>query len=242
MIGLIITTVLTSAADSVNPVAITQQFVLQGMVKKPKHIWFFIMATFFTNFAGGLLAYFGFIAVLSNVMGAIFEKFGNNIFIVECGIGILLLVFTCYSILRQRNKKAKQVVGLTQDNDTEDDEKQKIAKKLKSVTPFSLTILGVLATIAELTSALPYFAFLAILLNHQLNLLELIIILVIYNLIYSSPLMILYFVYRLKQNLFERLYKIMKLQMEKWSVILVPLMSGLVGMVVIYHSIISLIG
>ena len=35
MWGLLLTTVLTSAADSLNPFAITQQFVLQGMVKKP---------------------------------------------------------------------------------------------------------------------------------------------------------------------------------------------------------------
>ncbi len=39
MWGLLVPTILTSAADSLNPVAITQQFVLQGMVKKPKHIW-----------------------------------------------------------------------------------------------------------------------------------------------------------------------------------------------------------
>lgn len=42
MWGLLVSTILTSAADSLNPIAITQQFVLQGMVKKPKHIWFLL--------------------------------------------------------------------------------------------------------------------------------------------------------------------------------------------------------
>ncbi len=36
MWALLISTILTSAADSLNPFAITQQFVLQSMVKKPK--------------------------------------------------------------------------------------------------------------------------------------------------------------------------------------------------------------
>lgn len=241
MIGLIITTVLASAVDSINPVAITQQFVLQGMVKKPKHIWYFIMATFFTNFTGGLLAYYGLLAVLTNVIGGVFAQIGEKIYIAECAAGILLLIFVCYSVLHQRNRKTKQFVECNDKMDVEDEEKQKVAKKMKSVTPLSLTLLGMLATIAELSTALPYFAFLAILLNHQLNVIELIIILSIYNLIYSSPLMLLYFVYRLKQDLFERLYLFMKRQMQKWSVVLLPLMLSLAGIAIFFHGIYSLI-
>jgi cytochrome c biogenesis protein CcdA len=241
MIGLFITTILASAADSINPVAITQQFVLQGMVKKPKHIWFFIMATFFTNFTGGLLAYYGLLAVLTNVIDGVFTQIGEKIYIAECALGILLLIFVCYSILRQRNRKAKQVGELSDEIDSEDEEKLKVANKMKSVTPLSLTVLGIIATIAELSTALPYFAFLAVLLNHQLYIIELIIILLIYNLIYSSPLMLLYFVYRLKQDLFERLYIFMKRQMQKWSVVLLPLMLGLAGIAIIFHGIYSLI-
>ena len=74
MIGLIFTTIFTSAADSLNPVAITQQFILQGMVKKPKHIWFFILATGITNFIGGLMAYYGLVAVISNIFDLILKQ------------------------------------------------------------------------------------------------------------------------------------------------------------------------
>lgn len=63
---LLLSTVVTSAADSINPVAISQQFMLQGMVKKARHIWFFIVSIAATNFAGGLLAYVGLIAPISN--------------------------------------------------------------------------------------------------------------------------------------------------------------------------------
>lgn len=158
--------------------------------------------------------------------------------------GILLLIFVCFSILHQRNRKTKQFVEFNDKMDVEDEEKQKVAKKMKkmkSVTPLSLALLGMIATIAELSTALPYFAFLAILLNHQLNVIELIIILIIYNLIYSSPLMLLYFVYRLKQDLFERLYLFMKRQMQKWSVVLLPLMLSLAGIAIFFHGIYSLI-
>lgn len=56
MEALLIATLATSAADSVNPFAITQQFVLQGMVKKPWHIWFFILPTGIVNWIGAFLA------------------------------------------------------------------------------------------------------------------------------------------------------------------------------------------
>ena len=59
MLSLTIITITTSAIDSLNPVAITQQFVLQGLVKKRHHIWFYIMATAIVNFIVGMFVYFG---------------------------------------------------------------------------------------------------------------------------------------------------------------------------------------
>lgn len=123
-----------------------------------------------------------------------------------------------------------------------EDEKAQISKKIKSVSPFSLFILGVVATITELTTALPYFAFLAVLLNYELSLLSVVIILFIYNFIYSSPLMILYYIYRMKQDLFERFYLFIKEKMEKWSVVIMPFVFGLIGMFTIVHSISLLLG
>lgn len=59
MWGLLVSTILTSAVDSLNPIALTQQFVLQGIVKKPKHIWYFIVSILLTNLVSGFLADFG---------------------------------------------------------------------------------------------------------------------------------------------------------------------------------------
>lgn len=241
MIGLIFTTILTSAADSLNPVAITQQFILQGMVKKPKHIWFFIMATGITNFIGGLMAYFGLVTVLSNLFNFIFQKLVPQIYIIELIAGIIALIIVLYFVLNEKIKKINKGEELKNKSSMED-EKEQISKKIKSVSPFSLFILGVVATITELTTALPYFAFLAVLLNYELSLLSVVIILFIYNFIYSSPLMILYYIYRMKQDLFEKFYLCIKEKMEKWSVVIMPFVFGLIGMFTIFHSISLLLG
>ena len=235
MIGLLFTTIITSAADSLNPVAITQQFILQGMVKKPKHIWFFILATGITNFIGGLMAYYGLVTIISDIFSSIFKKLIPEIYIAELSVGITIIVFILYKILNKNIRKEAK------DSDSIEDEKIKISKKIKSVSPLSLFILGVIATITELTTALPYFAFLAVLLNYELSLLSVILILLIYNLIYSAPLVVLYFIYRIKYDLFEKIYLIIKEKIEKFSAFTIPIVLVLIGLFIIFHSITSLI-
>ena len=74
MWGLLLSTILTSAADSLNPIAITQQFVLQGLVKNPKHIWYFIVPIGVTNLIGGFLAYFGLVTFMGSYFNKLVEK------------------------------------------------------------------------------------------------------------------------------------------------------------------------
>ena len=92
MWGLLLSTILTSAADSVNPIAITQQFILQGLVKKPKHIWYFILPTGITNLIGGFLAYFGLMAFVGSFFQRIVESYGFYLFAAELIVGIALLI------------------------------------------------------------------------------------------------------------------------------------------------------
>ncbi|WP_100065780.1 GAP family protein [Miniphocaeibacter massiliensis] len=234
MINLLLMTVMTSAADSINPIAITQQFVLQGMVKKAKHIWYFIVAIGVTNFIGGLLAYYGLVSVISEFMKSLTSKFGTGIYIAEFIIGILFLISTIYLIFKSRIKKMEP-------QESENDEKNAIAKKIKSVSPLSLTVLGIIATISELTTALPYFAFLTILFNYSLSLGTLLIILVIYNIIYSMPLIIMYFIYVKAQDKFDKLYKFIKDKMNKWSKILAPAVTTIIGGFLVYHPLAALL-
>lgn len=234
MWGLLLSTIVTSAADSVNPIAITQQFVLQGMVKKPKHIWYFIIPTGLTNFIGGFLAYFGLVAFIGNLLGTLIQKYGRVIFTVELIIGIAFLIAVCYLILGSQLKAMKEEFFCTAKSEANAEEQA--AKKIKSVSPAALIALGTGATISELSTALPYFAFLAILLNYQLTFLQVTFILAVYNMIYTAPLMILYFIYKKSRSKFDRFYEIIKTQMTKWADILAPAIAGLIGVFLVFHS------
>lgn len=234
---LLLSTVATSAADSINPIAISQKFVLQGMVKKAKHIWYFIISIAITNFVGGFLAYFGLVAPIGNFMGWIIGKYGQAIFSLELIVGIGFLIAIGYSL--QNRKTAgleKQLSSLQLDENSLKDDESKVKAGIKSVTPLSLALLGIVATITELTSALPYFVFLGILFQYKLTLPAVIGILVLYNIIYSLPLIILYFINVKALDKFDRFYAFLKHQMERWAAALMPVVLGAVGLLLMFHS------
>lgn len=238
MWGLLLSTILTSAADSINPIAITQQFILQGLVKKPKHIWYFIVPTGITNLIGGFLAYFGLVAFVGSFFQRIVESYGFYLFAAELIVGIALLIAGGFVIQNRKINALKKQIQSTDKNEESEEEKDRkqAIRKVKSVSPLALITMGVGSTISELTTALPYFAFLAILLNYQLTLLQVTLILLVYNTIYTLPLIILYFVYIKAKNQFDALYTAIKEKMTRWSNILVPAVLWIVGVIVVYHS------
>lgn len=170
----------------------------------------FILATGVTNFTGGLMVYYGLVAIVSTLFTTVLLTHQQNLLILELIAGIMMLILACYVVLDQRIKCAIYKGQLQNEDNQEMKDQQIIAEKIKSVSPIALIVLGVLATITELATALPYFAFLAVLLNYKLTFLQVISILLLYNFIYSSPLMMLYFIYRKKQVLFDKLYKLIK--------------------------------
>lgn len=235
MWGLLLSTVLTSAVDGLNPTAITQQFILQGLVKKPKHIWYFIIPTGVVNLISGFLAYYGVIRIISHFFGKFVARYGTILFGVEVLLGVSFLVVA--GVLLKRNLRRKR-----KDQPRENDEhsisgEERAALKIKSVSPPALMMLGVGATIMELTTALPYFAFLAILFNYQLTFPQLALILVLYNFIYTLPLMILYYMYKLAQDKFDYLYQMIKDKTEKFAKLFIPVIVSLIGVVLIYHAV-----
>lgn len=236
MIGLLASTVVTSAADSLNPIAITQQFVLQGLVKKPKHIWYYIVSIGLTNLAGGFLAYFGLVAFIGSFFTRLINSHGQFLFTLEMVLGIAFLIGVCYLIQNTKIESLKKEIHSLQPEGENVDEVSEVGLKIKSVSPMSLTILGIGATISELTTALPYFAFLAILFNYQLSLIQVTFVLVIYNIIYSMPLIILYMVYVKAQDKFDYLYTVIKTKITKWSNVLGPTVVGAIGLFLVFHS------
>lgn len=63
------------------------------------------------------------------------------------------------------------------------------------------------------------------------------IILLLYNIIYTSPLMLLYVIYIRAEQQFNRLYGLIKKQISKWSRILPPVLTDLIAILLIGHAV-----
>lgn len=250
MWALIISTIVTSAVDSVNPIAITQQFVLQGLVKKPRHIWYFIAPTGITNLIGGFLAYYGLTAFIGDFLAGLLQRHGRALFTLELILGIGFLMAVAWLVQSSRIKALKTQLraqdSAAQDSAAQDftsaqvSDEEDAKRKIKSVSPMALVALGVGATISELTTALPYFAFMAILFTYQLPLWQLSLILVLYNFIYTLPLMVLYFIYMKTRDRFDRIYIIIKNGVSRAENVLAPGLVGVIGLLLVFHSVSSL--
>lgn len=218
MFQLLVPTILTSAADSLNPLAIAQQFALQGLVKKPRDIWYYILPIGLTNFLGGILAYFGLVKIIGQLVQGLAIRYQGLLTATEIIVAALLLWLSFRSV----RKKAPATPN-------------KPAKKIKQVTPQALILLGIAATISELITAVPYFAFLALVFQTSLSSMELMILLALYNLIYIAPLIAMYFVYIKAQAHFDRLYLVIQGQIAKWSRVLTPLIFLLLALLLCGH-------
>lgn len=241
MLSLLIVTITTSAIDSINPVAITQQFVLQGLVKKRHHIWYFIMATAIVNFIGGMLVYFGLAAIVKNYMDMILGRYSQLIYTTELMLGIVMFIAVSYIIMSKKVKSLEDKISALSGDFLERSEKNDTLLKFKSVNPVSLFFMGSVATICELTTALPYFAFLTVILNYKLPVITVVLIMLLYNFIYSSPLILLYILYVKCQDKVDRFYTLIKEKMNKFSDILTPLVIGGIAVLLIYNSVVSLL-
>ena len=239
MLSLLLLTVITSATDSLNPMGIAQQFLLQGLVKKKHHILIYIFSMGLTNFTGGLIVYFGAGAFIKKYMNSLLSNYSNVIYLSEFILGILILLLALFLVMKISTKKLKEeLLTLKEISATTDSNNSSF--KLKSAHPSYLFFLGSLSACMELTTALPYFAFLAILLTYKLPILAVVFILIIYNIIYSLPLLILYFLYVRYQSKFDELYIFMKNKISKYAEILSPILVVIVGVLLIYHSLNSL--
>lgn len=223
--ALLIATLATSAADSVNPFAITQQFVLQGMVKKPWYIWFFILPTGIVNWIGAFLAYYGLIEQLAGVVTAVTARFAPLLRVAGILAGVFLLGLSLVLVRKMRGQK----------EDAEPDSDRE--KEVRSVHPVALIFLGGGATLMELTTALPYFGFLAVLFTFRLTFFQVIGILTLYNLVYMLPLMMLYGVYRFRAAQFTRLYAVFRKWAGRFSGWVSVLFSAVAGLGLLWLAI-----
>lgn len=128
------------------------------------------------------------------------------------GAGIRLIIKT-----RQSNAEKNN-------NGCEETENVKAPAQL---SPVSLFIMGAAFCMVELTSAFPYFGFLALLTSYHLIFPLALLFMLIYNFMYMLPLILLYFGY----NKLQGTTTIKKLEsvLDKVSSYIVPVVVSLVG-------------
>ena len=233
MENLLITLLVMSSVASLNPIGITQQFILQGMVKKPRHIWYFIITTGIVNIIFGYLVYYGVMTLINNRIDYVLENYGAIVYSLEIALALLILFFAIKSIVVHFINKKKG-------NDLNSKENE-IKGKIRSVTPLALIAVGVVSTVSELTSAVPYFAFLAVLVKYQLPFMLLTLIFILYNIIYIMPFVILYVIYVISKNSFDKIYNFFKTKCKTILEIALPLLFFIIGAVILYDGIANLI-
>ena len=227
MENLLITLLATSSVDSLNPIGITQQFILQGMVKKPRHIWYFILTTGVVNMIFGYLVYYGAINGLSHLI----RKYSWVVDMAGIVLGAGLLIYSIIDFVRKVIRRKNHTTTAT-DFDAEE---EKVKSRIRSVTPLALIGIGVVSTVSELTSAVPYFAFLAVLVTYELPFWLLTLIFILYNIIYIAPFMLMYVVYIISQKQFDRLYLFFKKHLSRFSEFLLPALLFIIGAAILWN-------
>lgn len=209
---LLTTTVAAALADSINPIAIAQQMLLQSVSRKKKHIWGFIIGIAITNFTFGLIVYFGFADFIRSVFQFLSVRYPDFLAWVSLISEIFLLMYVGYSLYTKWLKNEK-MDGLSDNKD------RKNNKKIRNAGFWKLFGLGIVSCAMELTSALPYMTYIAFIIQANFSSAAIISMLIFYNIIFSLPLIVLYFASLYYERYFTRIYtRLMVLKMLLMSV------------------------
>lgn len=224
------TTLTASFFDSLNPSAIAQQMLLQAMVKKKRHIWFFILGIGIANLIMGLAIYYGIAAWVSKLLVKITNAYPLYVYgaasiggIVLFAVGIRLIIKTGQGNADPNNNGYEETGNI---------------KAPAQLSPVSLFVMGAAFCMVELTSAFPYFGFLALLTGYHLLFPLALFFMMIYNFMYTLPLILLYFGY----NKMQGTAAIQKLErvLDKVSSYIVPVVVSLAGIFCVFYGATSL--
>ena len=221
MLTLLATTLTTSFFDSLNPSAIAQQMVLQAMVKKKRHIWFFILGISLANILMGLAIYYGIAAWVSRLLEQGSTQYPIPFYGAETAAGVMIGGIGLWLLRKTIRQKTTADTAQT-------------PKTPASLSPVSLFVLGAAFCMVELTSAMPYFGFLAILAEHQLAAPLVVAFVCLYTFVYAFPLILLYFVSNKVQGtgLIQRLERVL----QKISRYIVPAAVCILGLFCLVHG------
>jgi cytochrome c biogenesis protein CcdA len=199
-----------AALDSVNPTVTAVHLFLLGTARPLPRAGAFVLGVYAANYLGGLLAIMGVGALVRQLPGDVSGLIDTGARLI---LGLALLIAGYY--LYRRAKTELEV------------------RRPKSLRPLHTLILGVAITCAELPTALPYLAAIAILAEAGLGLAETAGVLLAYNLVLVSPLLILLGLYLILRR--KRAFWLARIGplVSRWFPRLLPILLGLLGMILI---------
>ena len=106
------------------------------------------------------------------------------------------------------------------------------------LSPISLLIMGAAFCMVELTSAFPYFGFLALLTSYHLIFPLALLFMLLYNFMYMLPLIVLYFGYNKLQG--TATIKRIERVLDNVSSYIVPVVVSLAGIMLIWYGAMAL--
>lgn len=220
MLVLLGTTLSTSFIDCLNPTAIAQQMLLQAMVKRKRHALFFIFGIGLANYLLGLAVYYGVLSWVTQLVRDAAARFPAYTYGAEAAAGLVCAAIGIFMIRRTRRSSAEAA-----------DE----TKTPTSLTPLSLFLMGAVFCGLELTSALPYFGFLAVLAGYGLGFPYV----AAFLLVYILPLLLVYWGYnRLRGTAFiTRLEHVL----ARVAAYVVPVVLTAAGVFLLVHGVWSLL-
>ncbi len=220
MLALLGTAITASFLDSLNPSAIAQQMLLQAMVKKKRHTLYFILGISLANCVLGIAIYYGVVQNVARLWNGLLIAYPFHLSIGEVAAGIACLTAGGVMTLQVMKSTSNQSVS-----------EGKVPNQLK---PGILFVMGAVFCGIELTSALPYFGFLAILTTYQLSAPYVLAFITLYTFIYAFPLILVYFTYNRIQG--SVLIKKLEKGLSVAASYIVPVAVGLLGFVLLFDG------
>ncbi len=227
MLFLIGAAIAASFVDSLNPAAIAQQMFLQASVKNKRHTLYFVWGIGLANVALGLAVYYGIVSWVSQLLETLTGRYPLPMYGGETVLGLACLILGIYLTVKTRRANA-----LPSGEDVE------TAKAPAQLTPASLFIMGAGFCFLELTSALPYFAFLALLAGYELIFPIVLAFIILYSFIYAFPLIVVYVAYNKLQG--TTLIRKIESVLSKISSYIVPVVVGLLGAYLLINGLTAL--
>ncbi|MER2227145.1 MAG: hypothetical protein ABS916_08840 [Carnobacterium sp.] len=202
------------------------------MLKKTHHIWYYIVTLFLTNYLASFVFYTGVSILNEQFLTTYWTMLKFPTAILAFIAGSILIWYSIRSFLI--NWKTRQFLMDKSDNESKELELKFSEKK---ITPASLIGIGFTTTVVEFSTAAPFIAYLTVVQQFQPTLGQLLLLLLIYNLIFSWPLFALYFLFVGFQTTFEKIYTRMNFVLQMVSAFLLPILFFIIAFLLITYAI-----